>query len=123
MPEWASMEPFDRLALVLTDSLFTCYSRYIAKLLSKDSPTFLSTFMHAPSSHADAHNAAIDSKCESGATCHAADLNWIFPWSENMHKIMNDTSFTPEEVALTRTYSSAVRSFAAGDPSAVWLPY
>merc|ERR1719277_1758223 len=49
-PDSASMDLFHTVALTVTDSLFTCYARYLARLLMKaGSPVFLSTFMHAPS--------------------------------------------------------------------------
>merc|ERR1711865_414153 len=48
-PDAAGMNFVSKLSLALTDAWFTCYGRYVARLLAKTSPTYLSTFMHAPS--------------------------------------------------------------------------
>lgn len=124
-PDSAGMNLTTRLALAITDTLFTCYGRYIARLLATDSPTYLSTFMHAPSADADPMNGGLDPSCEKGATCHASDLSWIFPSSAEMRNLTK-LAYTPQEAALAVKYSAAVRVFAYGIDKVTeryWLRY
>eukprot|EP00927_Polykrikos_kofoidii_P039844 TRINITY_DN3414_c0_g1_i2.p1 TRINITY_DN3414_c0_g1~~TRINITY_DN3414_c0_g1_i2.p1 ORF type:complete len:549 (+),score=68.54 TRINITY_DN3414_c0_g1_i2:56-1702(+) len=120
-PDSAGMNDTSKLGLAVSDALFTCYSRYVAKILAQSSPSFLSTFMHAPSAHADPGNAVVDPSCEKGVTCHSADLNWMFPNSPSMSK-KTKTVYTNEEQILASKYSAAVRAFAY-ENYFPWLPY
>eukprot|EP00928_Gymnodinium_smaydae_P042373 TRINITY_DN28543_c0_g1_i1.p1 TRINITY_DN28543_c0_g1~~TRINITY_DN28543_c0_g1_i1.p1 ORF type:complete len:558 (-),score=93.12 TRINITY_DN28543_c0_g1_i1:131-1744(-) len=117
----AHMNSTSKLGLAVSDALFTCYGRFVARALAQASPTFLSTFMHAPSAQADPGNAAVDAACEHGVTCHASDLNWLFPNSPAMANVTK-TRYTDSELVLAKKYSAALRSFAYGDYSK-WLPY
>lgn len=120
--ESAAMNFTSKLGLAVSDSLFTCYSRYLAKRWEDSgSVAHLSNFMHRPSGQADPGNAGLDPGCERGATCHAADLNWIFPETAEMQSRCKSL-FTQEETALARRYSAAIRAFAHGD-STSWVRY
>eukprot|EP00927_Polykrikos_kofoidii_P065195 TRINITY_DN60983_c0_g1_i1.p1 TRINITY_DN60983_c0_g1~~TRINITY_DN60983_c0_g1_i1.p1 ORF type:complete len:636 (-),score=78.19 TRINITY_DN60983_c0_g1_i1:121-1974(-) len=113
-PDTASMGNARRFAAEVSDGIFTCFARHLAReLTSKGTPAYLSFFMHAPSAHADTDGGRVDGDCQRGATCHAADLAWMFPQSPAMRS-HTKSSFTDAEVALARRYSSAVRSFVAG---------
>jgi len=108
-PDSREMDRFSKLALMVTDGLFTCYARYIARvLLASGSPVFLSTFMHAPSSDPGRYAA-----CSHGATCHAADLHWMFPQSLRAQAVTS-LSYTPDERLLAFAYSAAMRRFVHG---------
>lgn len=118
----ASMNFFTRLATASTDALFTCYIKYNARLMVQYAPTYLSYFMHAPSSHADPTNAKIDSQCEDGATCHASDLSFMFPASSHMRQLLGFSYGSEAESAFASSYAAAIRAFAHGDASD-WVPY
>jgi len=108
LPAWT---PFSKVALMVTDALFTCYARYVTRLLvASGSPVFLSMFMHAPSSHA---NPGRNPACTQGATCHAADISWMFPQSPRVQELTT-LSYTPAERLLASSYSAALRRFAHG---------
>lgn len=110
-PDSRDMDRFSKLALMVTDGLFTCYARYLARLLlASGSSVFLSTFMHAPSSHADPKRMPA---CSKGATCHAADVAWMFPQSLKV-EALTSLSYTLEERLLASSYSAALRRFAHG---------
>merc|ERR1719223_1974904 len=106
----------------MSDALFTCYARYVAKVVADASPTFLSVFMHAPSHRADPFNAALDEKCEKGLTCHAADLGWMFPYSQLMQN-RTGLRYTRPEFELALIYSEAFRAFAHGKNTSTWKQY
>lgn len=71
--------PYARFGALLTDSLVTCYVRYVARLMSNASPgsVRLYTNMHPPSAAADPTNCR-HYECTHGATCHAGDNVFTF---------------------------------------------
>jgi carboxylesterase type B len=97
---------------ISTDALMTCYSRYLAKLLSQYVPTFLSTFMLAPlSSEMDADNLCVRGP-PSGATCHAGDIQFFLPQSSRMTQRTGVGYRTQDEKRLGTFYTAALINFS-----------
>lgn len=118
-PDTAQMDNVGRFGVALTDTLFTCYNRHLAGQLSKEAPTYLSTFIHAPGNHTDVGNKS--PMCHDDGTCHAGDLPFMLPYTAEMQSLMN-MSYAPGEEALAQLYSDALLAFVHGD-SSVFVEY
>jgi len=103
--------------IVTTDSLMTCYARYIANLLSQHAPTSLSTFLLPP--HASEMN--IDKECvlggPDGASCHAGDIGFFLPISDRMAARTGINYANEAERSFAVKYTSAIIAFGYGQES------
>jgi len=121
------------LGVISTDSLMTCYSRYLARLLSEHAPAFLSTFAWAPHSSAMGDDALCIKGPPLGASCHAGDIAYFLPNSARMTARTGlDYDLASGEPSLAEQYFTSFLSFAAarqhpfvgysgaGDRSTVW---
>jgi hypothetical protein len=64
---------YNRLASIVTDSLFTCYVRHLARLMrAQPQPPNVHVYQNMFTPRADPTNGAI-SECTNGALCHAGD--------------------------------------------------
>jgi carboxylesterase type B len=104
-----------------TDALMTCYSRYVAKLLSKYAPTYLSTFMLAPhSSEMHADDICVAGP-PNGATCHSADIAYFLPLSARMTSRTGVGYKNAEEAHLAAQYTATLINFTYGMDTAFVL--
>merc|ERR1712211_164262 len=103
----------DLLGIVTTDSLMTCYARYMAHVLSEHAPTYLSTFLVAP--HASEMN--IDKVCVTGephgAACHAGDVGFFLPITDRMSQRTGINYATKDEKSFAQAYTQAIVNFGA----------
>jgi carboxylesterase type B len=103
----------DLLGVVTTDSMVTCYTRYVAHVLSQHAPSFLSTFHVAPhSSEMD-----IDKYCVTGepfgASCHAGDVGFFIPISDRMAERSKVGYANKQERNFAQLYTAAIIGFGA----------
>jgi len=100
--------------VITTDSLMTCYARYITSLLSQHAPTSLSTFLVPP--HASEMN--IDKECvlggPDGASCHAGDVGFFLPISTRMAARTGVKYANKAESKFAQEYTSAIIAFGYG---------
>merc|ERR1712187_586771 len=90
--------------IITTDSMMTCYARYISTLLSQHAATSLSTFLVPP--HSAEMN--IDRECVSGdpggASCHAGDIGFFLPISDRMAQRTGVNYANEEEHKFAQKY-------------------
>merc|ERR1719346_719597 len=110
---------YTRINIAVTDAGMTCYSRYVARLISRHAPVYLSHFMHSPNK--DFIGGGIDPECTQQAVCHAADLEFLFPLDDQAQEA-NGANYTEAEKALVASYSGAFVSVVHGDYKD-WIPY
>jgi len=105
------------VGIVTTDSLMTCYARYVANLLSHHAPTSLSTFLLPP--HASEMN--IDKDCVTGdadsASCHAGDVGFFLPISDRMADRTGVAYANKAESNFAQRYTAAIIAFGYGQSS------
>lgn len=114
-PDTAEMKDKALLAgVVSTDAMMTCYTRYVAKVLSAYSPVFLSTFLLPPT----ASNMPADHICISGppdgAACHAGDISYFLPNSARMTQRTRVGYSSPLEASRAEQYATTFINFAHG---------
>jgi len=118
-PDTAQQNTLGKFSVALTDALFTCYVRHLAKLLSFGGETFLSTFLHAPGPNTDVTNH--NPRCHTGGTCHGSDVLFMIPNTPEMQRYYN-MSYAPGEEHLAQVYSDTLLAFVHGE-SGVFYAY
>merc|ERR1712050_34814 len=102
------------LGVVTTDSLMTCYARYMAHLLSGHAPTFLSTFLVEPhSSEMNINSVCVNGEPD-GASCHAGDVAYFLPISSRMASRSGVNYANDEEMKFAHSYTAAILAFGIG---------
>jgi len=101
--------------LISTDALFTCYARYVAKLLSAHAPVFLLTFQLPPTHSAMDFDHVCVRGPRGGASCHAADLNFYLPASHRMKNHGAHAGYdTQLEADRAEEFAATFVNFSAG---------
>eukprot|EP00750_Incisomonas_marina_P006076 INCI14310.1.p1 GENE.INCI14310.1~~INCI14310.1.p1 ORF type:complete len:558 (-),score=62.44 INCI14310.1:66-1739(-) len=113
----SSTSPVTQATTTLTDYLFTCYCNAVAEALSSkcNVSTYVYTFRHIPSDHADPDN---HEGCRPelwNAACHAGDNMFAF----GTDTICANASFTPFEKQLSNAYISVDINLTAAAPGAL----
>jgi len=114
-PAWGA-NSLAQVNILLTDYLFVCPVRYIARYYVQyaveENSVFLYNFLYTPAKDPD--NPAV--QCENAA-CHSVELEYVF---DSRTQIPGNYSFTPQEQVLSDVISGLWTSFAAeGVPSYV----
>jgi len=100
--------------IVLTDSLMTCYARYMAHLLSQHAPTYLSTFLVNPhESEMDVNKVCVAGE-PGGASCHAGDISFFLPVSDRMAQRSGVNYANSQEKKFAHSYTSTLIKFGSG---------